>query len=348
MDSFTLTDLDVDVHVTTDESERKTKLINAADFANDGPKSWESFVGQDRVKQQLQVHISSAIRRGVALDHVLLASGMPGVGKTTLGRIIAKELHSEMIQLVPPFHKNTLFEAASSLGSFGVLFIDEIHKMADGGKAMAENLLHILEERRIYADGGAIELKEITVIGATTDPGKLPEPLLDRFPIKPHFEPYDVWDLSLITAQFVGRYGADASDDVILAIASACRKTPRVARELVMAARDLGVAYGRPCTPEELFDFKQMDPDGMTLQHRNYLIALFRNFARKSKSDGSIEYIAGEDSMVKLLRETKGGLASIERFLIELGLLDQGPRGRRLTEEGVQRAAHYAAREGHT
>ena len=328
-------------HTTTVIEEPKPELINAAEHKLAGPQQWDHFVGQERVKEQLRIHIDSAKKRSKALDHTLLASGVPGVGKTTLAHLIAKEMGGYLMKLVPPFHKDTLFEAAEMLDDGDILFIDEIHKMADGGPRMAENLLHMLEERRLYTDDGPIELREITVIGATTDSGKLPEPVLDRFVIKPTFEPYTVWDLSLITSQFAGRYLADIDDDVIVAIAAGCRGTPRVARELVMAGRDLAVSYDRSPTPEELFEFKQMDPDGMTMTHKKYLITLFRNFGRKNKSTRTVEYVAGADTMRNVLRETSKGLANIERYLLEQGYLDQTPQGRRLTQEGIEKAMHY-------
>lgn len=327
--------------------EERPQLINAAEHRlENGPADWDGFVGQERVKLQLAVHINSAKARNKPLDHVLLASGMPGVGKTTLAHLIAQEMGSYLMKLVPPFHKDTLFEAAESLGDGGILFIDEIHKMADNGPAMAENLLHMLEEGKLYTNDGMVKLNDITIIGATTDAGKLPEPVIDRFVIKPHFEAYTTWDLSLITAQFSGRYLAGISDDVIVAIARACRRTPRVARELVMAGRDLTLHYGRSCTPEELFTFKQMEADGMTVAHKNYLLALYRNFGRKSGR--GVEYIAGAESIRKVMRENKRGLESIERFLIEEGYLDQTPSGRRLTDVGIEKAKQYDWQDQHT
>jgi holliday junction DNA helicase RuvB len=326
------------------EEEPKPVLINAAEYQLEGPQTWEGFIGQDSLKQQLEIHIASAKARDSALDHVLLSSGMPGTGKTTLAHLIAKEMGSYMIKLVPPFSKDTLFEAAENLSEGDVLFIDEIHKMADGGPRMAENLLHMLEEARLYTDDGVIQLEKFTVIGASTDSSKLPEPVIDRFVIKPHFEPYTTWDLALISAQFAGRYIANVDNEVLLAIAVACRGTPRIARELVLAGRDLAIHYDRSPTAEELFAFKQMDPDGITLAHKNYLLALYRHFGRRA-ARGGVEYLAGESSLMKILRENKRGLANIERFLLELGLLDQTPQGRRLTVEGIARAQFYDAQD---
>lgn len=328
------------MHPNHTHEELSPKMANAADNW-DGPTRWDQFIGQDRVKEQMRIHINSANARGVALDHTLFGSGVPGVGKTTLAHIVATDMGTNLIKLVPPFHKDTLFEAVTSLNNRDILFIDEIHKMSDNGSAMAENLLHILEEGVIYTDEGAVRLANITVIGATTDSGTLPEPVLDRFVIKPHFAEYSIMELALITARFCGRFIAGVNDEVVVAIAHACRGTPRVARELVMAGRDLAISMGRSPTPEELLEFKQLDPDGMTLVHRNYLLALYENFARKGSGGKGVEYIAGASSLQKVLRETKGGLAAIERFLLKKGYIDQTPSGRRLTPSGIAKAESY-------
>lgn len=320
--------------------EPSPQMANAAENWT-GPTRWEQFVGQEHVKKQMLVHINSAKSRGAALDHTLLASAVPGSGKTTLAHIVAHDLGTNLIKLVPPFHKDTLFEAVMSLNNRDILFVDEIHKMSDNGPAMAENLLHILEEGVIYTNEGAVRLADITVIGATTDSGKLPEAVLDRFVIKPHFAEYSVMELALIAAGFRGKFMAGISDDVVVAIAHACRGTPRVARELVMAGRDLSISMHRSPTAEELLEFKQLDPDGMTLAHRNYLLSLYENFARKGAGGKGVEYIAGASSIQKVLRETKGGLAALERFLLRKGYIDQTPSGRRLTPSGIAKAESY-------
>lgn len=329
--------VEVDVHVHP-EKEPTPTLINAAEGKR-SPK-WDTFFGQEPLKRQISVHIESAKQREAALEHVLLASGMPGAGKTTLARIIADEMDSEIIMLVPPFHPSTLHEAAMSLPDKGVLFIDEIHKLADHGKHAAENLLHMLEEKRLYLDEGMVELADITVIGATTDADKLPETVIDRFPIKPYFQPYSLIELAEITARFQGLEDVDLPLEVTLGIAKACRGTPRVARELVVAARDLSHALGQAPTIEELLDFKETDPDGMTRQHKAYIKALYTHFRRRM-ADGTVLYVAGEYAMRSILRETRDGLYRLERFLMERGYIDRSPQGRRLTDRGIEAARHY-------
>ena len=214
------------------------------------------------------------------------------------------------------------------------------HKLADHGKAAAENLLHMLEERRLYLDDGVVDLNEITIIGATTDADKLPETVIDRFPIKPFFQPYSVIELAEITAQFEGMHDIELDFETTIGIAQACRGTPRVARELVVAARDLYYAYYTLPTISELLDFKEVDPDGMTRQHKAYIMSVYMHFGRTT-ADGQTLYIAGEHAMRSILRETKDGLYRLERFLMEQGFLDRSPQGRRLTPKGVHAARAY-------
>lgn len=335
----------IEVHVHPEE-ERSPTLINAAE--GKGTAEWSTFFGQEPMKKQIRIHIESAKRRDAALDHVLLASGMAGAGKTTLARIIAAEMGGELIMLVPPFHVDTLNKAAMGLPDKGVLFIDEVHKLADHGKAAAENLLHMLEERRLYLDSGVVELNDITVIGATTDADKLPETIIDRFPIKPFFQPYSVAELAEITGRFQGLMDPHGKMhlplEVTIGIAMACRGTPRVARELVVAARDITHATGREPTIEQLLAFKETDPDGMTRQHKAYVIALYTHFRRRM-ADGTVLFVAGEYAMRSILRETRDGLYRLERFLMQRGYLDRSPQGRRLTDEGIIAAEEYIAEE---
>lgn len=331
----------VHVHLPTEDDDAAAPMVVQPND-RDNPE-WDAFVGQEPLKHQLRVHINSAQQRGAALDHVLLASGYPGVGKTSMARLIAREMGVALTMLVPPFSDKTLHEAVLAMDDFEILLIDEAHKMADGGRRKAESLLHILEERRLYLPDGVVELADITVIAATTEPDKLPEPVLDRFGIKPYFQPYTYIELCRIAAQFEGDLGFELDMDTAIGLADACRGTPRVLRELVAASRDLELALGRPCTLKELLAFKELEPDGMTRMHIAYLTNL-RKFFKRERADGRIEYVAGEATMAQLLRQTKQGIGTIERYLIELGLLDRTPYGRRLTKRGVRRAERYIRR----
>ena len=336
----------IEVHVHTGEDEPGIAPVNFLDFAKTNmPQDWDDYIGQEPLKRQVAVHIASAKHRKAPLPHTLLASGYPGVGKTTLARLIAKTMGVQIIELVPPFNIYTLVDAASMLGDGDILFIDEIHKLADSGKRGAEILLKVLEERVAFLpDGDVVQLNDITVIGATTDRDKLPEPVLDRFKIKPYFQAYTWPELSMIAVSFAFRHDSDdvVDDEMAAWMGAACRGTPRILEEMVLAQRDLSIALGRTATPQELLDFIEVEDDGLSRVHIHYLTALYQYFARETK-DGEVEYIIGEAAIQQILRETKQGIQRIEAFLVERGLIDRTPRGRRLTEMGIARAEEFIA-----
>ena len=336
----------IEVHVRLDDEDKTARPVNALDFSTvDMPKDWDQYIGQEPMKQQIAVYLASARLRNQPFPHTLLASGMPGVGKTTLARLIAKSLGVRIFELVPPFNIYTLVKAADQLDDHDVLFIDEIHKLADGGKRGAEILLKVLEEGVAFMpDGTVVELADITVIGATTDRDKLPEPVIDRFKIKPYFQPYSWSELGAIAVEFAARHDAlnIVDDDLAVDMAAASRGTPRILEEMVMAAQAMADAVGRAPTAPELLGFLEVEPDGLTRTHIHYLTAMRQYFARMTK-DETVEYIVGEAAIQQILRETKPGIQRVEAFLIERGLIDRTPRGRRLTDLGIQRAEEFIA-----
>jgi len=340
-------DVHVDVHIHQEDPEDLARPVNALDFSTvHMPGDWDGYVGQEPLKQQMAVYIAAAKARNAALPHVLLASGYPGVGKTTMARLTAKTMGVDIYELVPPFNIQTLVQAALQLRDHDVLFIDEIHKLTDTRKSGAEILLKVLEDKVAFMpDGEVIHLADITVIGATTDRGKLPETVIDRFKIKPYFQRYSWGELSEIAIDFAYRHKAqDVIDDQLaVKIAAACRSTPRIIEEMVMAARDMDLAFGRPPTPAELLAFLEVEPDGLTRTHIHYITALRQYFAREAPKGQGWEYIVGEAAIQQILRETKTGLQHIEAFLVERGLIDRTPRGRRLTALGIGRAEEFIA-----
>lgn len=271
---------------------------------------------------------------------------------TTAARLTAKSMGGEIIELVPPFNVHTLAEAAEELKDGDFLFIDEIHKLSDNGKRGAEILLKLLEDGVIFLpDGSVVECADITVIGATTDADLLPEPVIDRFKIKPYFQPYTLLELGQIACSFAIRHKCydtierNPNDPTLYAaIARACRGIPRVTEEMVLACRALYYTINRIPTPVEMLEFLEVEPDGMTRKHIHYITAMLKYFKRVT-ADGATEYMVGEAAMMQLLRETKQGLGRLERFLIERGLIDRTPRGRRLTDKGIAEARRFL-REG--
>lgn len=338
-----------DIRVRLDDDEDHTIApVNALDFATtDMPDSWDDYIGQEPLKRRLMISIKSAQARGTALPHCLFASGYPGIGKTAISRLIAKTMGVDMIELVPPFNIYTLVAAAESLLDHDILFIDEIHRLAIHNKYGAEILLKILEDKVAFMpDGTVVELNDITIIGATTDPDMLPETVIDRFKIKPYFQSYSITELAKIAITFAFKHDTEhlINSSLAVDIAGACRGTPRIAEEFILAMRDLGFGLGRAPTFEELLDYMEVEADGLTRTHIHYLTAMLQYGARTNK-DGDVEYMAGEVTLMNILRETKQGIGRIERFLTEQGMLDKTPRGRRLTDAGIERAEQFV-REG--
>ena len=331
----------IDVHVHLgDEDDRNAPVINALDFTTvDMPASWNDFIGQEPLKQRLAISMKSAQARDAALDHTLLASGMPGVGKTTMARLIAKTLGVKIIEIVPPFNMFTLVAALESLGDRDICFIDEIHLLMMKRRG-GDMLLKILEDKVAYLpDGTVVQLNDITIIGATTDKGLLPKTILDRFKIKPYYQAYSHGELAMIAVDFAAKDHSLAivNNDLAFDIAGASRGTPRVIEEMIMAARDMSFAINRPPTSQEVLDFVEVEGDGLGREHVHYLTSMRKYFSQVTK-DNTVEYIVGEAAIMQILMETKGGNAILERFLIERGMIDRTPRGRRLTARGIARA----------
>jgi Holliday junction DNA helicase RuvB len=340
------TSIDVHVHLDDDEDDRTIQPINALDFATaDMPESWDDYIGQGPLKRRLQVAMKSAQARGEALPHILLASGLPGVGKTAMARLIAKTMDVDMIEMVPPFNVYSLVAALETLLDHDVCFIDEIHLLAMK-RLGGEMLLKVLEDKVAFIDGEAIKFNDFTIIGATTDKDLLSDPVLQRFKIRPYFQPYSLGELSQICVQFAFKHDADqwVDNDLTVDIAGASRGTPRILEEMVIAARDLALTFNRAPSTVELFEYVEVEPDGLTRTDVHYLTAMRKYFARMTKDEG-IEYIVGEAAIMQILRETKQGIGRVERFLIERGLIDRTPRGRRLTDRGIARAEQFI-REG--
>lgn len=309
-------------------------FINARDYSDEGTPGWRQYVGQESLKTRLRFAVDSAKMRGARLDHVLLC-GMSGVGKTALTHILGAEMAVDVVELVPRYSAESLAAAAESLGNGDILVLDEIHQLAETDKRGAEVLPMLLDEQVIFLDGEAIEIADITVVGTTTDVDRLPDAVVDRFPIKPYFEKYSVDDLVGMTAGFMGRHDVDfdSSDndvDLMFGIAEASRGLPRACEEFVLAVRDFEVIFGRKPTIREVLDLQQVEPDGMTRQHVAYLTSMYHHSKRTTK--GNVEWVAGESSQ------------RIERFLMESGYIDRTLNGRRLTPAGIAKAIGYVER----
>ena len=294
------------------------------------PLSFSDFVGQAAAIANLKVYVEAARRRGEALDHLLL-SGPPGLGKTTLSQIVARELGVNFKSTSGPIISKAgdLAALLTNLEPNDVLFIDEIHRL---GAVVEEVLYPAMEDFEldlIIGDGPAarsikIDIAPFTLIGATTRAGLLATPLRDRFGIPVRLEFYDVKELTSIVARAAGKLDMEVTADGAREIASRARGTPRVAGRLLRRVRDLSEDAGHKVVDAAAADaaLKRLGVDdiGLDKQDRLYLRALTEMFG-----GGPV----GADTLAAALSEARDALEDvIEPYLIQQGFLQRTPRGR--------------------
>jgi holliday junction DNA helicase RuvB len=291
------------------------------------------FVGQRQARQNLQVFIAAARARGDALDHVLFV-GPPGLGKTTLAQIVARELGVNFRSTSGPViaKAGDLAAQLTNLEERDVLFIDEIHRL---NPAVEEILYPAMEDYQldlIIGEGPAarsvkIELPKFTLIGATTRAGLLTTPLRDRFGIPIRLEFYDVAELEQIVTRGARVLGIGIAPDGANEIAKRSRGTPRIAGRLLKRVRDFALVDGAGTVTRELADralrFLDVDPIGLDLMDRKYLATIALSFG-----GGPV----GIDTVAAALSEPRDAIEEIiEPFLIQRGFVQRTPRGRVLT-----------------
>ena len=286
-----------------------------------GPTTWDDFVGQDRMKRRLRIHITGAFEGKRPMEHVLLA-GPSGFGKTTLSNLIAGELTDPMVTLVMPMTRKVLIQELQIFPG-GILFLDEIHALS---RRDQEILLPVLDERAsVYDDRGRRwPLGWVTVLAATTEPGKIIAPLHDRFPIRPDFVPYSDEELGKIVSLMAENVGVEFDVETSEALGRASGGIPRQGEQFVLAARDLEITLGRDPSVDEILDLCSVSEDGLTGLHRRYLEIL-------AGQRGT----AGEKTIESLLRVPVPVIRDLERLLLERGLIEYTPGGRQLTPQGV-------------
>ena len=294
------------------------------------PKALEDFVGQQKGRENLAVFIEAAKKRGDALDHVLLA-GPPGLGKTTLAQIVARELGTGFRSTSGPVitKAGDLAALLTNLESHDVLFIDEIHRLSPAVEEVLYPAMEDFELDLIIGDGPAarsvkIDLPPFTLVGATTRSGLLTTPLRDRFGIPIYLGFYTHEELEFIIRRNAALMGLEMSDDGAQEIASRARGTPRVAGRLLRRVRDFANVEGADRITATLADGAlqrlEVDKRGLDGLDRRYLTVVAEKF---------IGGPVGIETLAAALGEPRDALEDIvEPFLIQLGFVNRTPRGR--------------------
>lgn len=300
------------------------------------PQQLRDFIGQPGLKKSLTVFLRAAQQRGDALEHVLLA-GPPGLGKTSLAHIVAKEMSANIRVTAGPVLTKVADLAAilTNLQSGDVLFIDEIHRLS---KAIEEVLYPAMESYKLDIVVGQgpgaktlrIDLPPFTLIGATTRVGMLGGPLRDRFGMTYRFGFYEVGEMEDILARSAALLQLQIDEDALREIAQRSRRTPRVANRLLKRVRDYAQVHKHDrvdvTAVNKTLDLLEVDELGLDAPDRAILRVMVEQFAGGPVGLQTLAAVASEEE--RTIEEV------IEPYLLQCGLIVRTPRGREVTEAG--------------
>lgn len=307
------------------------------------PQSWDAYIGQARAKEQMMDAVQAAKAHGQPLDHTLIASGVPGIGKTSLALLAADAMGCQIRVVAQQIKATEARMIFSDLVDGDVLVIEEIHQLVKASKRDAEWLIHYLENGVLISQLGIEEVPRVTVIGTTTEAGLLPQTVLDRFTVRPSLTEYTRDEAAQIAAGFFHRMWADsaargvdlpaASPANCFEIADAASGNPRIMRQLIKNL-NTKATVSTSLHDGEGFDVSQVlascgvTADGLDDLAQRYLLCLLDTFRGEP---------AGESAIKQRLREP-GGLGYTETLLERKGFVSFTKRGRLLSMAGVKRA----------
>ncbi|MBR5409124.1 MAG: Holliday junction branch migration DNA helicase RuvB [Clostridia bacterium] len=297
------------------------------------PKTLDEYIGQAKVKENLNIYMQAALARGEPLDHVLLY-GPPGLGKTTLAGIIANTMGAQLrVTSGPAIEKpGDLAALLTNLGPGDILFIDEIHRLSRSVEevlypAMEEHAIDIIIGKGPSARSIRLDLPPFTLVAATTKAGSLSAPLRDRFGTVERLELYSPEDLSKIVTRSAGILGIDIEPDGAIEIASRSRGTPRLANRYLKRVRDFSqvIGSGRITLEDAQLALRRMDIDELGLDNidRRMLSTMIHNYKGGPVGLETIAAAIGEESVT--IEDV------YEPYLMQIGFLARTPRGREVT-----------------